>query len=513
MSGLYSVKYHDKSNVQELTVAALSKIARKANEITILSAYYSVPFFEKFFSAIPVGYRTRCKVVLVLNGFGGIRLDEQRQELKEVNKLLIKLEYKKVNIFINTKYSLFHTKLYRFRIGKDIHWFIGSANASDAAFTSNEEILFHIDEKTEALGRYLEAVVNDSALYTKIENIKIDSMIKFWRTGLIYYKPNASIQFTFSQLKIPDWVKKELIQNPPRYAAAAEPWGPFNLKLALGYNSEEMENEEGSKRGQSRHTPWAIETCFGYWVPSVYTEQMDEKIEQVSEKKKAFFHDISKKMKSANKKTIQSKFQDYLADIERYLKSIYDSYDWAQNTRIVYRIEDAYFIGRVTKVLGEHIRVKFDDGELRKLKKSDVNIAGMGIERLRKKGIPEDQKNHWLAKEFWRPGQSLRKQFASFVRRLDDRLSDERHVDRACCPFVQATMPEIWTDPVAYDQFSESFFEYVSYRINKPAPPKIIRSIRKRCGIEQGDDWEEVRHKMQDHIRKQGWSETNWLKK
>lgn len=92
-------------------------------------------------------------------------------------------------------------------------------------------------------------------------------------------------------------------------------------------------------------------------------------------------------------------------------------------------------------------------------------------------------------------------------------MRDERHVERASAPLVPATMPEIWNDPIASDQFSDSFFEYISYRLNMPSKPLIVKSIQKNCGLEEGDDLNDIRNKIEHYILHNGWSDDNWLEK
>ncbi len=118
--------------------------------------------------------------------------------------------------------------------------------------------------------------------------------------------------------------------------------------------------------------------------------------------------------------------------------------------------------------------------------------------------------NNWLRKEFWRPPERFNAQFKTFIDRLFSRLRDERHVERACSPFVPSTMPEIWSDPVAWDEFSESFFEYISYRVNMTSKPLVIKSIQEYCNLKEGDDWKDVKGKMEKYIGQYGWHNDNW---
>jgi len=301
---LYSRRYYG-DRIEQLNIDTFIQTAQNVISIKILSPYYSKRFLDdKFLSLIPENVRQECDVTIVVNGFAGNRLKEQIKELKELEDSLKNLDYFDVSIYLNTETPLFHPKLYRFETEDEIFWFVGSANASEAGFSRNEEILVQLKGNNHNIfDLYIERVIQNSKLYSDIEEPKIDCMIKFWRTGLIYYKPNANIQFTFSRLKIPEWVKRKLSGDlePPPFTDPGEPWGPFNIKLAINI-------EEERQRIQARHSPLSIETCFGYWVPSKYKQQLDEKLYRVIERKKANFNEILESMEGFGKENLTKQF-------------------------------------------------------------------------------------------------------------------------------------------------------------------------------------------------------------
>lgn len=507
MKKLFSRYFYDDLNVERLTTASLSELAEKADKIRIVSAYYSNSFFINFFARIPKTGRKKCNIILILNGFAGFRLKNQSDELAELEIKLRDFGFENIQIYLNVKTSLFHSKLYCFHTDTGVHWFIGSANASEAAFTQNEEILFHFTNEDSAFQVYLEQVVKSSIDYRIIEEMAVDTIIKFWRTGLIYYKPNAIIQFTFSRLMIPSWVKQELTQNqsPPPYANPGEPWGPFNLKLALGFKDED-------EKIQARHVSWSIETCFGYWVPSIYKQKLDEKISEVSKRKNIVFRNIVSKIEEYGNENLAKKFEEYILSVKSKLDTIYSSYKWEKNDRIVVKIDDEYYIGTITKIKQINIDIQFDDGDFLTRRKDHLSIAGVGKRRKRKSAIPENEKNNWLIKAFWRPQENLSDQFQTFVDKLIRRLKDENHMERASSPLISSTMPEIWSDPIALDEFSESFFEYVSFRLNLPKKPLVIKSLQQNCDLEESDTWEDIKRKIEKHIIDHGWGVDDWLK-
>lgn len=219
-------------------------------------------------------------------------------------------------------------------------------------------------------------------------------------------------------------------------------------------------------------------------------------------------------MKELGKEYLYEQFNKYISGVKNNLDSIYNNYNWQNNDRIVVKYDDEsdyyYYNGTITKVKRASIDVQFDDGDTDTIKKDDISIAGLGKKRKRKKGIPENELDDWLQKEFWRPPESFNTQFKRFVDRLFSRLGDKRHVERASFPLIQSTMPEIWSDSVALDEFSESFFEYILYRVNMKSKPLVIRSLQEKCEFEEGDDWEDVKSKMEQYINRYGWPDGNW---
>jgi hypothetical protein len=507
LTKLYSCNFHDDSNIEKLTIESLTQYASYATKITIASAYYSVDFFYELFQSIPIKSRKKCKICLILNGFCGVRLKRQQDELEEMKSSLLELGYKTINIYLNTNSSLFHTKLYKFDLPNETKWFIGSANSTLSAFRNNEEILLHLTGKHEYLEKYVEYAIKNSYPYDEIEITDINNMIKFWRTGLIYYKPIANIQFTFSILKIPSWVNNELSQldNMPPFASPGEPLGPFNLKLALDIE----ENDKPS--AQVRHNQWSIETCFGYWVPSKYKDELDSKINEASQSKREKLNEINLKIHKLGRRYIVEQFRKYIEGVEANLTTVYKNFKWTPGDRIVVKYENEYFCGTVKKCGTKKIQILFDDGDTDEIKKADPAIAGVGKKRKVKKGINKLQLKSYLSKEFWHTPENSVDLFEAFLNRIIKRLNDDRYKKRSCAPLVSSTMPEIWSDPLAVEEFSETFFEYITFKLNMDSKPLVIRSLINKCGIQSESNVEEVKEQIESYIERYGWSEDDWL--
>ena len=71
-------------------------------------------------------------------------------------------------------------------------------------------------------------------------------------------------------------------------------------------------------------------------------------------------------------------------------------------------------------------------------------------------------------------------------------------------------MPEIWSDAVAVDDFSESFFEYISFKLNMDSKSLIIKSLINKCNLEAGNEFEEVQERIESVINEYGWDNEDW---
>ncbi|XCN74314.1 MAG: phospholipase D family protein [Candidatus Electrothrix aestuarii] len=408
--------------------------AKKSIKIKILTAYYSASFIKSFFKDISKEKRKTCGITLVVNGFSGKRLKEQVKELTRIKKDFNLWGFKKSSIYINYENTLFHTKLYQFVKTTGNIWFLGSANASEIAFSGNEELLVKIGAKRADLERYVDSVISNSIEISKFKPPKINNLINFLKSGTIYFKPNTQIQFTFNELNMPDDVIEELGNldktERPRDTNPGVLWGAYNVKRALG-----MQNSK-QKRKIVSTSRFAIETCFGYWVPSTYSKDLDAQI----------------KASGANKRNEIESARDKLEEVGVY--EMIEKFD--------------LYLQDVVKILNEN----------------DVE---------------------------WRPAQNLSDKFKTFVQNLQKRLETPKQIERASDPFISSYLPEIWNDPISKEDFFDSFFDYIEYKIKQSSPPLIVRSLKKNFSLDPSNTSKEIRNKMEKQLKKDGWSEDQWV--
>lgn len=441
---LFSTRYSENCNCKKLDMNLMPRYSCNARTITILSAYYSINFLKTILKAVPKDKRKKCKLILVFNGFRGNRLKSQRDELKEFSKEIKRNKFEEFSIYLNMKTTLFHTKLYKFELSKNpTIWFIGSANASEQAFTTNEELLIQITGEQTKLENYITTIINSSILIEDVNEPIINNLIAFWRTGLIYSKPNTQIQFSFNELKMPDHVRNKLgnVRDIPRHTTPGNVWGPFNIKMIIGMH-EPQDTDEDSSDEEGKHIligRWSIETSLGFWVPSTYSSQLMDKIIEVGNRKKIEFQSISQKLNSFGSENIIQEYKEYLTEINQILE--------------------------------------------------DNNISN------------------------WHPKNNLLSRFKKYLKRLLNRLNNEKYIERASHPLLPTFMPEIWSDSLATEDFKESFFSSLEYKLHLSPNSLVAHSISKAVKLTSIDDPEIISKKLQTYLKKSGWPDQRWLHK
>lgn len=146
------------------------------------------------------------------------------------------------------------------------------------------------------------------------------------------------------------------------------------------------------------------------------------------------------------------------------------------------------------------------------------------LKRLKQRGISKlisDYKSYLLdAKRIldeneieWQINEDeLIEKFAKFVNKIESKLSDEDKLNKLCLPLISTGMPEIWEDILAYDDFSESFYEYISGCWSEKLP-LIIKTMMHYIEFEKGDDSETVTEHFFEYFDSDEaeWTDEYWF--
>ena len=297
-------------HVDEKSLAAM---AADTDSVTILSAYYVPGVLETIAGAC------RGDIRVVLNGLGGRRLNKQVKELEELQAKLRKRS-RSAKIRLAFAEGIFHTKLYVFGTELGAVAWIGSANATKAGLNGrNEEVLVRMAPAPRSVVGYAESAWS-RAMPVKRCRQKVNSLIAFLRTGVLYYKPYATLQMTLNPFRrlmesLPAAEKQKITRFRSDYADEEAGIGAFNLNRVYEGPPQEEVREQPVEQQRVRLRSYAIETCYGYWVAEPFIEKVDKRLIKASADKRRRLKSIRKWMKRHRDDDIVRAYSSYLNDV------------------------------------------------------------------------------------------------------------------------------------------------------------------------------------------------------
>ena len=357
---------------------SLRRMAANADSVTIFSAYYVPEVLETIVGAC------RGSVKVILNGLGGNRLAEQKAELEELQSQLRK-KSQRSEIRLAFSEGLFHTKLYLVSAAGDSVAWIGSANATRAGLNGrNEEVLVKLTPVPESVLDYVNYAWKQA---TPIDDCgeTVNSLIAFFRTGTLYYKPYATLQMTLNPFRslierLPPQERQKISVFRSPFAEDEAGIGAFNLNLVF----ERSENREMRASSVPTHRVelrrQAVETCYGYWVAEPLRSQVDKMLESASDLKRHRLKSIRDWMREDGE-AIVSAYSSYLQDVlealegQNVLWREYASPELFEDTTAVQRRMDFLLTVLDTKrLLNRHCQA-FVSGEVPEIWEDDHACA------------------------------------------------------------------------------------------------------------------------------------------
>ena len=310
--------------IRHLALGVLKREAAAAERATVVSAYYAREVLNELLSGC------RGEVRVVLNGLGGQRLVRQRTDLKELRKTLAKTAME-CSIRLGFSKGVFHTKLYLFE-GKSgtVAW-VGSANATRAGLSGhNEEILVRMSPAPQPVMSYAESAwLGGESLDYRPD---VDSLPAFFRAGTLYYECYAQLQRTLNPFRafvagLPDTERRKVTPLETDFADPEAGIGAFNLGRVYDVTRGGEALLEPSKRHvRLRH--YAIETCYGYWVPECLVDEVTEMLRAASKQTREVLKNWRDWL-SEEEDTIKDAFRTYLGDVKSMLER--EGVDWRKH--------------------------------------------------------------------------------------------------------------------------------------------------------------------------------------
>lgn len=442
--------------VEGLKLSWMKDYFSGAEHISIAAGFYDKDFILNLLGK----HQSAQDIRLLFNGLGGHRLVAQRIELQElIQELKLSIPRKTPNIDVRLYFApgMFHSKLFLISQGSSISALVGSANATTAALKRNEEILIPL-ENAAALNDYFNSAWDEGKSLADLD-LKANSLVSFFRTGILYFKPVTTLAITINPVRMllnlmSDDERNLLGGKSLPYAEQETGIGSFSLKFAIqnekigedadDSTDEENENEVEKQRQRASIVPWSIETCFGYWVPSALDAAWQENLQAAGALKEQKWITFLEQLDAISDEELLGKYQEYLDAIQLELK--------------------------VIPKLPEY---------LAKLKQNPFDTS------------------------------IFSKFFAQVVLYLRD---DNRRV-RLTQPFIKGEVPEIWDDIQAYTSFRTSFFDHLNQvaHSKKVRPPKVPSKILNKLDTEQAQSGDELEAEFASYLEYTGWTDSEWL--
>ena len=303
--------------VRRFDLDTLRVHAAKADAMTVVSGYYVPGVLQQLLSACSG------KARVVLNGLGGRRLTQQVEELEQLQEAL-DAEAKRIDLRLAFAEGVFHTKLYLFESGSETVAWIGSANATRAGLGGhNEEILVRVSPAPRSVMLYAESAWQRAVDLERCRQ-HVNSLPAFFRTGTLYYPPYVVLQKTlnpFSHLleRLPTEDKRKISVFHSDFADDEAGIGAFNLNRVFEQRRAGS-GEVAPPKQQVRFRRFAVETCYGYWVPEALVAEADRVLDHAASGQRALL-ETWREWLSEDIDSIMSAYSAYLDDAKQMLEA------------------------------------------------------------------------------------------------------------------------------------------------------------------------------------------------
>ena len=307
--------------VERLSLEWMERELADSDDVRIAAGFYDKDFIVRLLHGKP---RIR-SVKLLFNGLGGRRLREQVAELTGLAQTLEQLQVR-VEIRLAFAPGMFHSKLFLFsRANGALRAVMGSANATNAAFDRNEEILISLARQTEPMERYFQAVWQDAKIMNSIDT-SARNLVSFFRTGVLYFKPTESISFSLNPFReliglLSNDEKRKLGGIRLPHADIEAGIGPFSLRRAV---ITESADDKTQSSNQARIKPWSVETCYGYWVPDALIADWEQDVTAASSDKRLQLLRLRDGIDEVGEGVLFARYSEYIDAVREEFERVLD---------------------------------------------------------------------------------------------------------------------------------------------------------------------------------------------
>jgi len=303
----------------------LSERLKSADHASFISAYYDIDFLK----SLKYPKNSLTSLTMVFSRLAGSAIKSQTDELQGLKESLQKATGRNtsVSVMIASRNRTLHTKLYHFRRGKWARSLIGSANATYSGFYRNDEILIEIQGRDTVIEDYISYTIEKAtSCYDEVpDDNEYDSFQSLLRDGYVYFKASRPVPYTVSCFDnaplVAETLQKSVATAPLQFHEGLSV-GLLNiLKLAqIEVSGKTMTQDEDRQRVPLNR--YAIETCFGYWVPVPYYKEVEERIRVGAQRKAKLLSEVGARLNRLSASDLAGQINEvYLADIDRRLEA------------------------------------------------------------------------------------------------------------------------------------------------------------------------------------------------
>jgi hypothetical protein len=326
------------------SVRKLLNIDGAIHKVIIISAYTDPLTIKDLINYIRKNHDRRrppsIRIFIDSSSSGFYTNKEMHEDYIKLSSRIKKFCKKDSGIYLVKWGSLFHSKFFLVQSTNYGKIIIGSLNFTNKGLTKNEELVliekYNVDGRAKAnnIEKYIEKYYIEE-LKSKADKIdknlnhslRPSNLRHLLLNGNIYYTIKEQDPFRF-KLDLPeDLIKQGSELNPLLEASTTN---SISIVTLIGANK----NSGGMgisfpeiKEAKKSWKRYCVETCYGFWNPLVFRQEIEDIIEKRIEKREPFFESIRD---TINDKRIEIS-DCFYSFINVIRKQINDEYEWKFN--------------------------------------------------------------------------------------------------------------------------------------------------------------------------------------
>lgn len=378
-------------------------------------------------------------------------LKEIQERLIEINSRIRRID-PNGGIFLIKKFQLFHSKIIITQTEKLCKVIVGSINFTQKAFERNEEIALIDDfdnpknypHYTWQMEHYIEKLNAVAKNVSEIDECEEHNSLRSrMMDGVLYWKNSEYKPFSFN-LGLSASLLNEIsnFSNSKDISPLNNYWDkvyPSTLSIKKLFKNDFDKDPKGPQGEKVKWKYLSLETPYGFWVPREYVKLVEKSISKQTMKAEKKLNTFCEGIK-INKEIIEKNFNEF--------------YNALKNE-----------CGKVKKM------GRKDSDAINKMKSRWENWFCRLMQKI---GIQDD--NDKSPKEI-----------------EENKKRSKKFLERLYRPYIQESVPDIWNDEIAIQEFEDDIVDYIWYSsLCKDSKPWIVKQIMRKRGNFDSDDNKEI---------------------